>query len=93
MITLDIIGVMYSALVLDSDGEIMSGGEPLAGWHVNTIPAVPEWKAYRITPTAKRQVFAGLITETCCYVFPDEAAFTAEAKALDLLPESADEAL
>lgn len=65
MTTLDIIGPLYD----------VPGGAVLPGWHVNSIPAVPEWASYRVTPTAKRRVFAGMEAETCCYVFPDEATF------------------
>ena len=84
MITLDVIGLMYSPAVLDDDGALLSGGEPLPGYHVNTIPAVEAWEAYRVTPTAKRRVFAGLVAETVCYKFPDEATY------LSLLPEAGD---
>lgn len=93
MITLDIIGTIYTPIVLDEDDiEIVSGGEPLPGFHVNTIPAIPAWEQYRVNPASKRRVFAGMEAETVCYVFPDEQTFRAEATPLGLLQEPEDEA-
>lgn len=85
MTTIDIIGTLYTPIVTDADGEIVSGGEALAGWHANTIPEVPEWASCRVTPSAKRRVFAGMEAETCCYVFESEATFVAEATELNLI--------
>lgn len=93
MITLDIIGTIYTDVVTSSDGDVLSGGEPLPGYHINTIPEVPGWEQYRIEPASKRRVFAGMGAETVCYVFPDEQTFRAEAITLGLLQESEDEAL
>lgn len=75
MITLDIIGSMYTPVAIDASGEYISGGEPLPGFHVNAIPAVPGWEAYRVEPTSKRRVFAGMAEQTMCYVFSDEDVF------------------
>lgn len=83
--TLDIIGNLYTPVICDTEGEVISGGEALPGWHVNTIPAVPEWEAYKVEPTTKRRVFSGMADETCCYAFPDEATFTDSATELGFL--------
>lgn len=84
MITLDIIGTLHSSITTDASGDYLSGGEPLPGFHVNAIPAVQGWEQYRIEPTAKRRVFAGMEAETVCYVFPDEATFREAANAAGL---------
>lgn len=75
MIAFDIIGTIYTDAVTSSDGDVLSGGEPLPGFHVNAIPPAHGWEQYRVEPTTKRRVFAGMETETVCYVFPDESAF------------------
>lgn len=93
MITIDIIGSLHSDIITDAAGDYLSGGEPLPGFHINTIPEVPGWEQYRVEPASKRRVFAGMEAETVCYVFPDEAAFRAEAITLGLLQESEDETL
>lgn len=81
MTTLDIIGTLYTPLITDTNGEYVSGGDQLPGYHVNTIPAVVGWEQYRVAPTTKRRVFAGLDAETICYVFPDESTFLAACAA------------
>lgn len=94
MITLDIIGTIYTPVVFDEDDiDIVSGGEPLPGYHVNSIPAVDGWEDYLVTPATKRRVFAGMESQTCCYKFPDEQTFRTEAITLGLLQESEDEAI
>lgn len=90
MISLDIIGHLHTPSITNEHGEYVSGGDTLPGWYVNTIPAVPEWEQYRITPSQKRRVFAGLESETCCYVFEDEDSFAVSAIAAGLAQEPAD---
>ena len=73
--TIDVIGFMYSGGTYDLEGNELTPAIQLAGWHVNTIPAVPEWDSCRVTPTSKRRIFLGMEPETCCYVFADEAIY------------------
>lgn len=87
MITLDIIGTLYSDINADAAGNYLSGGDPLPGYHINTIPEVPGWEQYRVEPEHKRRVFAGMEAETVCYVFPDEATFRSEANLIGVLQE------
>jgi len=76
MTTIDIIGLLYSDIAAPVQ---------LPGWHVNTIPAVPEWAGCKVEPSHKRRVFAGMAAETCCYVFESEADFVESADALGLI--------
>jgi hypothetical protein len=57
---LDVIGPLYTPVVLAADGEtILSGGELLPGWHVNLAGALPAgWDAYVISPTHPQRIFA-----------------------------------
>lgn len=86
MITFDIIGTIYTDVATSPDGDVLSGGEPLPGYHINTIPEVPGWEQYRVEPASKRRVFAGMEAETVCYVFPDEATFREAANAAGIDP-------
>lgn len=57
---IDVIGTLYTPVVLAADGEtILSGGAPSPGWHVNlagTLPAGLE--QYLITPLHPQRIFA-----------------------------------
>lgn len=89
MITLDIIGALYTPVVTDAAGDYVSGGDLLPGHHVNTVPAVPGWEPYRVEPASKRRVFAGMAAETVCYVFPDAETFLTAAIAAGLADQLA----
>lgn len=80
--TIDVIGFLFSAGTYDAEGNELTPAIQLEGWHVNTIPAVPEWASLRINPTNKRRIFAGAFDETCCYVFPSEESYLAELEKL-----------
>ena len=73
---LDIIGKMYE---ITGDAENPTVTE-LEGWHVNTTEEVEEWEAYKVNPSHKRRVFAGV--EKFCYLFQSEIHFKT------LLPET-----
>ena len=88
MITLDIIGTLHSTIITAEDGEYVSGGDPLPGFHVNAIPPVHGWEQYRVEPTTKRRVFAGMEAETVCYIFPDEATFREACESSETLINS-----
>lgn len=67
----DILGTLYAPVVTDDEGEIISGGESLQGFHINTTAPLEGLDEYLVTPTTPRQVFAGV--PTYFYTFPDEA--------------------
>jgi hypothetical protein len=73
MITIDIIGQICIPGEYSDNGDIIAPPALIPGWHVNAIPAIPELSAYRVEPSYKRQVFSGMVDETVCYKFPDEA--------------------
>lgn len=75
MIDIDAIGALYTSAVLDDDGEVISEGTAFKGFHVNTIPCVPEWEQFHIEPSEKRKPFPGQLSETICYRFPSEEVF------------------
>lgn len=57
----DVVGVLHTDFVLGADGEVLSGGEPIPGWHVNvnTKCEVPEELVpYLVTPETPERVFA-----------------------------------
>jgi len=82
----DVIGIFYTPVVTDTEGEYVSGGNPLPGYHVNMIPAIPEWEKYRVEPMSKHRVFSGMDAETVCYIFPDEATFLTACAAAGITP-------
>lgn len=80
--TIDVIGFMYSGGTYDAEGNELTPSIQLEGWHVNTIPEVPEWASCRVIPASKRRIFAGMEAETCCYVFPSEESYLTELEKL-----------
>ena len=71
----DLIGEIYTPVVLDSEGTILSGGEVVADvsgspyYHVNTLPPLAEsLEQYVVTPETQVRVFAGR-DDTICLKF------------------------
>lgn len=89
MITLDIIGTIYTDVVVSTAWDVLSGGDPLPGFHVNTIPAIDDWEQYRVFPKTKRRMFAGIKEATACYCFPSKEVFEqiASAYLIDVVQE------
>lgn len=67
---LDIIGKIYSIDDTDPGKPVAT---PLDGWHVNTTAPVSEWEHWRVEPSHKTRVFAGVATY--CYKFDSEEQF------------------
>lgn len=85
---LDIIGTIYEPGTYDAEGNELTPPVAIPGWHVNTQHPVEGWDAYKVEPATPLRVFAGHPTH--CYVFADEAAFTAAAIEAGLIqPEEA----
>jgi hypothetical protein len=76
----DLLKTLYTPVITDDEGEVISGGEALDGFHLNTTEPLEGLDSYQFTPTVPRQVFAG--TETYFY------AFESETQAKELVPEA-----
>lgn len=73
MITLDELGTLYTAPVVDSNGNITTQPTAIEGYHVNSTQAVAEWASYEITPLTPCVVFAGVTTYF--YKFASQSAY------------------
>ena len=75
MITLDIIGTIYTPGEFDAEGNVITEPTALPGYHVNVSRLTPEIEPFAVTPTLPYRVFAG--APTFFLRFEDEAAYTA----------------
>jgi hypothetical protein len=75
MITLDIIGTIYTPGEYDEEGNVIVAPTPLPGYHVNVSRLAPEIEAFAITSDHPTRLFAGV--PTFFLKFADEAEYTA----------------
>jgi hypothetical protein len=57
---LDVIGTLFTPVVMDEEGEtVISGGDPLPGYHVNLAGNIPAgWEAFAVEVSTPRRKFA-----------------------------------
>ena len=73
MITIDIIGTIYTPGTYDAEGNELTPAVPLPGYHVNVSRLAPEIEAFAITPDHPTRLFAG--APTYFLRFEDEADY------------------
>ena len=81
---IDILGTLYTPGTYGDDMQVITPAVALLGFHVNTPEAIPEWSAFRVTPSTPRRVFGG--NSTFFYTFPTEAEFLKQRKLANLDP-------
>lgn len=81
MITIDVIGTLYTPGTYDAQGNELTAPELIPGYHVNASRPVAQWAAKQVTPATPRRVFGG--APTIFYTFDDEAQYEAAAEGID----------
>lgn len=72
-IDIDVIGLLFTSLMVDEAGNVTTPPTAQAGWHVNTTRPVLAWTSKKVTPPTPRRVFAGI--ETHFYTFANESEY------------------
>ena len=83
MINIDIIGVLYSTAIFETDGKtVVTPSAELPGWHVNATAPVANWAQWRASPSTPHRVFSG--GETVFYAFSSQSEFSLALQSVDL---------
>lgn len=80
--SLDVIGVLFSEVEYDAEGNVTMESIPIPGWHINSPWKISGWSQYEATPSVPRRVFAG--AQTFFYSFQSKEEFESLLEVTDI---------